>query len=317
MSLEVRRPGLLTMVQDLGRPGFRDQGVTSAGALDVVSFTIANQLVGNAPNSAALEITLLGPTLRFLRPSRIAVTGADIDVQADGVPLPMWRPLDLPAPVELRLGECRRGARAYLAVGGGVHADKVLGSSSTDLRGGFGGAGGRALTAGSTLRLGTPSPASSFNRVVPWFVDPRPDLDLDAPALARVMAGADDLEHPSALFDAAWTVSNDSNRQALRLAGPALCLRAPVERVSEPVAEGTIQLPPGGAPIVLLADAQTVGGYPRIGHVARVDLPRLAQLRPGESVRFVATTLEEAERLACERRARLARIAQAIKQRLG
>ncbi len=318
MSLEVLKPGFQTTVQDGGRRGFRHLGVARAGALDAVSFAIANSLAGNASGAAVLEITITGPRLRFLRAVRIAVTGADISVQADGVAVPSWRPVEVAEGSEVSFGVCERGARAYLAVDGGIAVKAVMGSASTDLRGGFGGMEGRALAAGDTLRFGPGLAAGALHpgRVVHWFVDPRPDLDLIAPALAHVLPGSDTLVSPAALFETAWGVSSESNRQALRLAGPPLAPTLPGERISEPVAPGTIQLPPDGQPIVLLADAQTVGGYPRIGYVASTDLPRLGQLRPGETLRFTAATAREATEAACEQRHRLARIAEAVAKRL-
>lgn len=318
MSLRIAKAGLLTTVQDHGRIGFRHYGVTGAGALDLVSFALGNQLVGNPGSTPSLEITLVGPTIVFERPARIAITGADVAATVGGTVLPTWRPVDLPEGAELCFGLCERGCRTYLAIDGGIGVAAVMGSASTDLRGGFGGLGGRALTAGAGLPLGTGRNRIVIDdpRSVPWFVDPRPDLVLDSPAAAGVLPGADALATPPSLFEQEWIVSADSNRQALRLGGASLVLEQPGDRVSEPVAAGTIQLPPSGAPIVLLSDAQTVGGYPRIGHVRSVDLPRLGQLRPGETLRFAPATHEQAAAAACARRIRLAKLAAAIQERL-
>ena len=155
MSLQVITGGLQTTVQDLGRTGFRHLGVSAAGALDSYSARIANLLVGNAETSPLLEITLHGPRLRVPDPVRIAITGADIDAQADGIPISGWRTVDLPAGCNLVLGPCRRGARAYLAIAGGIMVPAVLGSASTDLRARFGGLDGRCLAAGDCLALGS------------------------------------------------------------------------------------------------------------------------------------------------------------------
>lgn len=319
MSLQIAKGGLLTTVQDQGRIGLRHYGVTRAGALDLVSFGVGNHLVGNPGSAASLEITLVGPTIVFERPARIAITGADVAATVGGAVLPTWRPVDMPEGAELSFGLCGRGCRTYLAIDGGVGVPEVMGSASTDLRGGFGGLGGRALTAGARLPLGARRTrvVTDEPRSVPWYVDPRPDLVLDAPVVAGVLPGADELATPPSLFDEEWIVSADSNRQAIRLGGATLVLAQPGERLSEPVAAGTIQLPPGGAPIVLLADAQTVGGYPRIGHVRSVDLPRLGQLRPGETLRFIPATHEQAASAACARRIRLARLAASIQERLS
>ncbi len=314
MSVRVLAPGLLTTVQDIGRFGQRHLGVGLAGALDAYSHAVANLLAGNTADAPTLEITLSGPRLLFEHATRIALCGADIDAHAGAVAIPGWRPAWLPSGTTLVLGGCRRGARAYLAVEGGFEVPRVLGSASTDLRGGFGGPGGRGLRAGDILRIAESGPRVVADpadglRIAPWWIDPAPDLDFDADATIRVLAGNDATAPPDALFAREWQVAAASNRQGLRLAGGPLHSADPGERVSEPVAPGTIQLPPDGEPIVLLADAQTHGGYPRIGHAIRADWPRLAQLRAGDTVRFAPCTREQARQLRSAQAQRLARIA--------
>lgn len=332
MSVQVLTPGLLTTVQDAGRHGSRHLGVGAAGALDAYSFAIANRLVGNPVDAPVLEITLTGPRLRFDRAARIALCGARIDARIGQLAIPGWRPADLPAGCELTIGPCRQGARAYLAVAGGFAVPCLLGSASTDLRGGFGGVRGRMLLAGDILPVARNDNLQVDNiRIAPWWIDPAPDIDFDAPALIRVLPGQDATAPEDALFARRWRVAAASNRQGLRLEGEALSLDNAShnndieqdrqanagQRISEPVAPGTIQLPPDGQPIVLLADAQTHGGYPRLGHVIACDRPRLAQLRPGDSLRFAPCTREQARRLRCEQTQRLARITMAIDARLG
>lgn len=324
MSIEVLAPGLLSSVQDAGRHGLRHLGVGCAGALDAYSLRIANLLVGNRAGAAALEITLAGPRLRFERALRIALCGADIDAHVGELALPGWRPIDLPAHSELAIGHCRRGARAYLAIAGGIDVPLVLGSAATDLRGGFGGLDGRALLTGDRLALypmtnvlhanssRTDTIRTDTIKIAPWWIDSVPELDFDLPAIARVLPGSDATAPAEALFARSWQVSSRSDRQGLRLEGTALMLADSLERISEPVTPGTVQLPPDGKPIVLLADAQTHGGYPRIGHVIAADLPRLAQLRPGETLHFAAVTSAQAYVAWREQRQRLQRIALAI-----
>lgn len=322
MSVHVLAPGLLTTLQDGGRHGWRHLGIGSAGTLDAFSHAIANRLVGNVDDATVMEISLQGPHLRFDRATHIALCGAEIDAEADGIALSGWRRIGLPAGATLVAGACRRGARAYLAVTGGFVAPPVLGSASTDLRGGFGGMRGRALAKGDVLPLaardetGTRTETGKLD-IAPWWIDPTPDLDYDQVAVIRVLPGRDALEPANALYAQPWHVSAASNRQGLRLEGDTLTLRQPREAVSEPVVPGTLQLPPDGSPIVLLADAQTHGGYPRIGHAIRADWPRLAQLRPGDTVHFEPCTPRDARRLACEQRQRLARIGYAIATRTG
>ena len=313
MSIEIIAAGGMTTVQDLGRTGWRHLGVACAGVLDPEAATLANALVGNAAHAAVLELTLHGPVLRLARPVRIALCGAAVEATfdaADGTrtAIPGGRPVDLPAGT-LRLGALRGGARAWLAFAGGVDAPVVLGSRSTDLRGGFGGWHGRPLQHGDVLPLGPVALDCATPAFPAWWIDPA-DGARDAPV--RYVPS----RHPSAtaLAGQAWRASPRGNRQGLRLDGAAL--EAPAgDGISAAVAPGTVQLPPDGQPIILLADAQTVGGYARLGHVIAVDLPRLAQLRPGEAVRFAPCDARAATRLACGARARLARIRLMIEAR--
>ncbi len=316
MTLHVLAGGLQTTVQDLGRFGHRHLGVGTAGMLDTHSLRVGNLLVGNPEHAAGLEIALQGPRLRFRDAARIAITGAPVDARVDDIALPGWRPVDLPAGAELVFGPCRGGARACLAIAGGVQVAPVLGSASTDLRGGFGGAGGRCLAAGDLLALGEASVAPvSAPAIATWWIDHRPDLDFERPPSIRVLPGHDAVEATTTLFSSPWRATAQSNRQGLRLQGSPLRPVDAADRLSEPVAPGTVQLPPDGQPIVLLGEAQTIGGYPRIGHVIGADLPRLAQLRPGDLVHFEPVDAATAHALACAQRQRLARIALAIERR--
>jgi antagonist of KipI len=316
MSIEVLSPGLLTTVQALGREGFRHLGVGFGGALDPGAHAIANLLAGNVASAATLEIALAGPTLRFEHAARIALCGTAFDADIDGEPLPGWHRADLPAGSVLRIGGCRSGARAWLAVSGGIRVPDILGSASTDLRGGFGGVEGRALRAGDCLHVEPFGEPVERLRIAPWWIDPQA-LDAHPSQPIRVLPGSDLLDPEDALFARAWTVAPASDRQGLRLSGTMLALRDAREYVSEPIVPGTVQLPPDGQPIVLLADAQTHGGYPRIGHVIRADRGRLAQLRAGNAIRFAPCTPTEALAASRGQAHDLARIALAIAGRTG
>ncbi|WP_133499989.1 biotin-dependent carboxyltransferase family protein [Cognatilysobacter terrigena] len=308
MSIEVLSPGPLTTVQDRGRTGWRHLGVGVAGALDDDAHVLANLLVGNPPDAATLEITLAGPRLRFTQAALVAVCGADIELRCDGAALSTARPIALPAGAVLGIGGCRRGTRAYLAVAGGVDVAPVLGSRSTDLRGGFGGLDGRPLRAGDVIPVGlSDRPEVDAPQVALWWIDDAHDAPVDG--CIRVLSGADATPPVDALFQSPWRVATQSDRQGLRLEGARIVVSDAGERISAPVTPGTVQLPPDGQPIVLLADAQTHGGYPRIGHVIRADLPRLAQLRPGDAVRFAPCAPVEAHTALRARRQALARLA--------
>lgn len=312
MTLRVLHGGTLTTVQDLGRRGWRHLGVALAGALDPVQAALANRLVGNAADAAVLELTMRGPTLAFAVPVRIALCGAAVDARFEDArghshAVPCNRPVTLPTGT-LKLGAIRGGPRAWLSIAGGIDAPRVLGSRSTDLRGGFGGIEGRALRAGDTLSMGVHALIDVTTLEAPeWWIA----LDDAAAAQAPIRYLPGDVPEAHALADGAWTVDPRSDRQGLRCAGEAIATGLP-EQVSAPVAPGTIQLPPDGRPIVLLADAQTVGGYPRLGHVIAADLPRLAQFGAGAALRFVAVDTAAARGATLRRRGEIARLHWAI-----
>ncbi len=316
MNLRVLAAGPLTTVQDLGRNGWRHVGVARGGGLDPHAVAVANCLVGNAEAAAVLEITVHGPSLQLLQPTRLAICGAQVaarfeDESGESSPVPGGRRVDLP-PGTLRLGAIRGGLRGWMAFAGGIDVPVVLGSRSTDLGGGFGGHEGRALRRGDRLSLlgqSRPRPGGTAT-TTPWWVDAG-DHDPDAPV--RFVASG----HPAAARFAAaqWHVDPHSNRQGLRLQGNGIPV-AGTDLLSAAVAPGTLQLPPDGQPIVLLADAQTVGGYPRLGYVIAADLPRLAQARPGTALRFQAVAASAAQALTRKHRAALARLRYAIADRL-
>ena len=313
MSIRVLRAGLLTTVQDLGRPGHQRDGVPVGGAMDTVALRLANLLAGNDEGAAALEVTLDGPTLAFDAETVVAIGGADLQAQLDGHRLRPWWAARVPAGATLKFAGWRSGCRAYVAVAGGIDVPPVLDSRSTYAPARFGGLAGRALQRGDVLptgaRLRAPG-AAIAGRAVAVSALPRYG------GTVRVVPGAH-LELLTAdararLFDAEFRVTSKSDRMGYRLAGPPLALTAPVELLSAGVAFGTVQLPPGADPIVLMADRQTTGGYPRLGEVATVDLPAMAQLRPGDTVRFAPISLGEAQALYLERERAVAALGRAL-----
>ena len=323
MSIEVIKPGLLSSLQDAGRHGHASLGLGRAGAMDLPAWRLANALVGNVHHEAALEITLAGPTLRFRCDAVIALTGAIVDARADGEPLPPWTACFLPAGTVLRMGGMRHGCRSYLAVRGGFDVAPVLGSRSTDLHARVGPLEGRGLQAGDELPMATTDAApwirSRTLHALRWGLDPQPWLD-DAKAPLALLRGhhheAMDEASQRALFSQRFMLSKDSNRTGARLDGSPLALRQPLELISEATVPGTVQLPPSGQPIALLAEAPVTGGYPRIGQVAAVDLPRLAQRRPGDTVSFREVTFDEAMDRLDAREEALQRLLRRIAQRL-
>lgn len=310
--------GLLSSLQDRGRPGFARLGIGRAGAADLPALQLANALVGNPPDACAIEFTLRGPRLRLERAARIALTGAPLPrATCNGEPLPMWQPVACPADSVLEFATMPTGCRSYLAVGGGIAVPPWLGSRSTDLNAGVGAWDGRALRAGDRLPLGTDGALAGHGRR--WSLDPRPWFDTGRelrllPASHTTLLDAASRE---ALTGARFQLRADSNRVGARLQGPALQLRAPLELVSEAVIAGVMQLPPGGQPIVLLNEHPVTGGYPRIAQLAAVDLPRLAQRRPGDMLRFAWVTPAQAQQAYQRQQSLLGQLLADIAHRLS
>ncbi len=316
MTIRVVGGGLQTTVQDLGRPAHQHQGIPGGGGMDRMAMRIGNLLVGNDANAAALESTLIGPTLTFAEETLIAITGADLEARVGPLSIPLWHPVLVGAGATLRFGRAVRGCRAYVAIAGGIDVPLVFGSRATYLRAGFGGFNGRAIHPGDELAIGaapalsrriagslraSAGDAAQSATVARWSAGVSIRTTYPSDAVARLIRGAhtellDDVSR-SALVASRFRVSASSDRMGYRLEGVTLGLRAPTELLSEGVAFGTVQLPPGGSPIVLMADRQTTGGYPRIGEVASVDLGVVAQLKPGDQLRFHFISLDEAQRL--------------------
>lgn len=329
MNLIIHHPGLLTTVQDLGRHGFQQYGVMESGAMDTYALRTANLLAGNAERTAALEMTLSGGTFEFSEDSLIAVCGADMSAAVGQTAVPMCRPVFIRKGNVMTFGRAVSGCRTYLAVAGGIDVTEVMGSTSTYLRGGFGGYRGRALQKGDRLRTGTKSDWALRQRAslsarcgegefvaAVWSASSIQVASNLYHRAVRAMRGHEfDLfaaESRERFFAGTFRVESRSDRMGYLLCGPELSLAEPQEAISEAVAFGTVQVPPGGNPIVLMADHPTTGGYPRIAQAASVDLPVLAQMKPGESVRFQEITLAEAQRLYTAKEMEIRQLREAI-----
>lgn len=315
MSLKVLRPGVLVTVQDLGRRGLQHLGVVQGGAMDPASHRIANALVGNRADAATLEIALSGPELLLGCDALIALYGARFAAEIDGAPLPQSRPLLARSGARLRIGSVEAGCFGYLALAGGMEIEPTLGSRSTYLAGGFGGWRGKSLERGAVVALASDAESlalARFERLTArqrsravargattrWSVPAVTLPEHDEPvirAVDGVHAALFDEAVRAAFFAERWRIAPDSNRMGYRLFGPHVALAHPTEILSQPTCLGTVQVPPGGQPIVLMADHQTTGGYPRIAEVIAADAPSLAQLRPGAWLRFASVTLAEAD----------------------
>ncbi len=316
--LSVERPGPLTTLQDAGRPGSAHLGIGRAGAADLPALRLANALVGNPDDACVLEMTLAGPTLVFHEPGVVALTGAPLPAaRVDDAPLPMWHACAIAAGARLTLGPMRTGCRSYLAVGGGIDVPPWRGSRSTDVNAGLG-PWPRALAAGDMLATGEP-PVRPDRTAASWSLDPRPWFHPARPCRIRLLPGSHtgmlDADSRDALTNRDFTTGRDSNRVGMRLDGPVLALRQSLELVSEGLVPGVVQLPPDGRPIIMGCEHPVTGGYPRIAQVAAVDLPLLAQCRPGDVLRFAWIEPEQALRKLAERESALTRLIGHIHQR--
>jgi antagonist of KipI len=307
MKVIVERAGFLTSVQDFGRMGFREFGVSSGGALDSFGLRVTNLLVGNDEGAAGLEITLAGLQLRFENDRVVAWCGGEFDVQIASTPLPAGHAAHVRAGERLKFGWPQIGCRAWLAVSGGIDVPSTLGSRSTDLRAQFGGFEGRTLRDGDQLPLGKfrRLQTAAMERISTWTASHDWASPAKRDSMLRFIPGVDwnrfNASTLRRLTSEAFTVSPDSDRMGVRLDGPKLERTDNVDLISEAVAPGTIQVPPSGKPILLLGDCQTIGGYPKIGHVITVDLGVAAQLRAGDHARFSQVSLADAHRLLLDR----------------
>ncbi|WP_342364375.1 biotin-dependent carboxyltransferase family protein [Terrarubrum flagellatum] len=291
----------LNTVQDLGRVGARHYGVSTSGAMDAVALAIGNSLLGNPEGAAGIEIQTFPFEARFLEDAAFAVTGADAQASLDGDPLPPWWTTTARRGQVLTLRQPRSGARSYLALAGGVDVPVILNSRSTHLRGGFGGMEGRSLKAGDVIRA---LPHEAFRAlrlgaVPPQFaISSARSVSHQSAMIVRVMrAGEYDifpLEMQESFWRTPWKISHQSDRGGYRLSGPPLKLPEPVEMRSYGLVAGIIQVPPSGEPIIQLSDANTAGGYPKIGAVIEADIWRLAQARLGSLIRFEEVSHAEA-----------------------
>jgi len=299
-SLIVQSPGLLTTVQDLGRPGYGPIGVSPAGAADPVALRIANLVLGNEPGAAALEMTLLGGSFLFSQAATVSIGGADMSPTLNGQPVEMWLARSIPAGATLAFGPTRNYARAYLAVAGGFRVKPFLGSASTHVLSGTGGFEGRALRKGDVLRIGAAprnTPKRQVSQTLLTSLRPRKVLRVtDGPQAGQFSPEAlDTLTHQT------FRVTEESDRLGLRLLAPPLPLPPSSNMITEGVSLGAIQVTPSGQAIILGVDQQTTGGYPKIANVIGIDLHRIGQLRPHVDIRFERTSLAVARALWIER----------------
>jgi len=295
-ALKVFSPGIYTIVQDRGRFGFQHMGVPVSGSLDRFSFTIANLLVGNPENLAALEITITGPSLEIRKEMDIALTGAVMDIAVNGTRVEQWQSVRVKPGDIVRTGQVESGCRSYLAFSGGIHVPEVMGSRSTYVQAGIGGFKGRPVQKGDVLETGE-TLLLERERILPekYIPDYRGDL-----AVKVIPGPQDDYfdDGINTLFSSSYRVTPQSNRMGYRLSGQVIPLKKgmPDSITSEPSMPGSIQIPPDGQPIILFVE-QTVGGYAKIATIISSDLSSVAQTIPGDAIRFVSVDLHTAHKL--------------------
>jgi antagonist of KipI len=298
----IHTPGWLTTIQDRGRFGYQRFGMSVSGAMDLYAFRLANLLVGNHPDDACLETTLSGPEIEFTSPCRIAVTGADMGPRVNGKTVPLWEKIDVREGDRLHFSGLTTGCRSYIAFSGGVDVPLVMGSRSTYIPARIGGFEGRLLKWGDRVPIGEINVVGNHIRKIPTQYRPTYSINPTVRMIPGPEVSRFNFEGIRNLLTATYTVSNQSNRMGFRLTGPVIPLKSgTADILSSGISPGTIQVSGDGQPIVLMADRQTTGGYARIAHIVSVDIPLVAQLKPGDTMRFREITLQMAQNLIQER----------------
>jgi biotin-dependent carboxylase-like uncharacterized protein len=293
---KVINPGLFTSVQDMGRFGYESQGVPVSGAMDEFAFRVANMLVGNDENAPVLEMTLMGPTLEVTQDSVVAVTGAWMNPLVNGVERPCWSSFPVRKGETLSFAPVKTGCRVYMAVSGGFDGDVVMGSVSTYTRGSIGGIKGRRLEKGDVLSLKRHTLFTHFFKVNEEYIP-----HYSAEEEIRIVPGPQhdyfSREVIELFLNSTYTITKDSDRMGYRLDGPAIKAKEKHDIITDGIMPGAVQIPGNGKPIIMLKDAQTTGGYAKIATVISIDLSKLAQLKPGDRIKFSAISVEEAHQL--------------------
>lgn len=316
--MNVINPGMYTTLQDLGRTGYQQYGMPLSGSMDAFAHRVANLLVDNAVDEAVLEMTILGGTFEFEQEAVIAITGADMNPMLNGeTVVGMWRTLMIRKGDRLQFGASRSGCRCYLAVAGGVDIPKVLGSKSTYVRGHLGGFEGRPLKKGDTLPLNTlPSEAWHLKgRFVKAACIPAYDSDLELRVILGPQDDAFTRQGIADFFSATYKVSNEFDRMGYRLEGKKVEHLESADIISDGIVKGAVQIPGHGNPIIMLADCQTTGGYTKIAHVISTDLPKIAQAKAGDQIRFKAVDIQEAHEILRQQEVMLKEIEQDFRRK--
>jgi len=290
---QVLKPGFFTTVQDLGRYGYLEYGVPISGAMDAFSHVATNLLVANKPNDACLEITLIGPELQALTQTQVAIAGGDISAKINGQNAPMWQTLDIHEDDVLSFERMKSGCRAYLSVRGGIDTPLVLGSRATYVRGGFGGINGRQLKTGDIIK-GFDMSFLKVEYAMPEELLPQFTSQITAHVLLGSQADMFTENGIRTFFSSQFRVTLEADRMGYRLEGPAVEHKAKAEIVSDALLPGAVQVPKNGKPIIVMRDAQTTGGYPKIAVTITPDVSLLGQAKPNDIIELSEVTMREA-----------------------
>lgn len=321
MALKINKPGLSTSVQDLGRPGYFHLGIPIGGAMDRYALRCANMLVGNREDAAGLEAVFMGPEIEFTEDATVAVCGADMPVSVDGTPVEGWTSFDVKAGQTLGFGFLKSGARAYIAVSGGIATEPDLGSRSTYPIGALGGVNGRAIAVGDVIPVGAGT--GTPGRTVPEALRRGPGNPADLRVITGLYWNRLTEAAGKGFFEDTWTVAPEADRMGYRFRGgralefvereqPFGAGADPSNIVDGCYSYGSIQVPGGTEPIVLHRDAVSGGGYFTLGAIISADMDLIGQLQPNTQVRFVKVDMEQALAARAERRAMLQRVRDAL-----
>ena len=299
MGIKIIKAGLLTTIQDMGRYGYQETGMSVSGVMDTRSASLANILVGNDENEGVIEVTMMGPTIEFTADNIIAVTGGDLTAALDGAPLATYQAILVKAGQILSFAAPKSGARAYIAFAGGLDVPVVMGSKSTNLKSKIGGFEGRKLEAGDEI------PFTAPKTVLPNMGERKlaaPDFSAKSHEIRVALGPQDDCFPQSSIdtfYNGEYTISNEYDRMGCRMQGPVIKHKVGGDIITDGISFGAVQVPSHGNPIVMMADHQTTGGYTKIGNVISVDLPILAQCMPGHKIHFKWISIEAAQYWYC------------------
>jgi len=301
-KININKPGLLTLIQDSGRYGYQQYGVPVSGVMDRFSYKIANLLVSNKEDEAVLEVTILGPEIEFLDDSLIAITGGDLSPDINGEPILMWESIYVKKGDILSFKRPKTGCRSYISFYDGINVKKVMGSRSTYVKAKIGGLNGTALKTGDVLNIGNlkkDKMSISYKKVQDKYI-PKYNREIEV----RVILGPQEDYFTSQgiekFLNTPYKVTNECDRMGYRLEGEVIKHTNGADIISDGINFGAIQVPSHGNPIIMMADRQTAGGYTKIANVISVDLCKVAQSKPGDTIKFKKVTVQQAQKLLRE-----------------